>query len=137
MKRRFNYLPKTSLKHKNFQELVYPKDMDEEMVPLSNVLNSIPGCRTLYTCCGHSHEGWYVVLKFTSDVAHEEVRKAFEKNGAHDILDNSGAGHDDPIPEVEMTVYWNSLGLLPDSKRFKAYKSLCNDLVKLLPASHW
>ena len=31
----------------------YPNDMDKEMIPLCDELNSIPGISTQFCCCGH------------------------------------------------------------------------------------
>lgn len=38
--------------------LEYPKDVDEELIPLLDLINSVPGVRTIFSCCGHAKESF-------------------------------------------------------------------------------
>jgi tRNA(Phe) wybutosine-synthesizing methylase Tyw3 len=51
---------------KKIQKFNYPKDIDQELISLLDVINSIPGVRTLFSCCGHGKEEFYIVLAYTS-----------------------------------------------------------------------
>jgi hypothetical protein len=42
----------------------YDREMDKEAIPLCNALNSLPGIKTIESCCGHGNEPfriWFVV----------------------------------------------------------------------------
>jgi len=42
----------------------YPDDIDKELIPLLDSMNSIPGIRTLFSCCGHGRRDgeFYIYL---------------------------------------------------------------------------
>lgn len=45
-------------------KVILPDDVDKECVPLCNAINSIPGLRTISSCCGHGERPfsiWFVV----------------------------------------------------------------------------
>lgn len=38
------------------RKINYPSDIDKEMIPLLDALNSIRGVKTRFTCCGHGRK---------------------------------------------------------------------------------
>ena len=67
-------LTKSMLESKNFQRFSYPKDMDKEMIDFIDVLNNIPGCRTLYCCQGHGDGAWYFVANCCNMFPYKAIR---------------------------------------------------------------
>ena len=65
-KRSTDYWTTEESREKLIVSLEYPGDVDQELLPLLDLINSIPGVRTLFSCCGHGRESFYMVLAFTS-----------------------------------------------------------------------
>ena len=76
-------LTKSMLESKNFQRFSYPKDMDKEMIDFIDVLNNIPGCRTLYCCQGHGFGHWYFVANCCNMFPYKAIRSYFQEKQKH------------------------------------------------------
>lgn len=135
-----SYIPKTWLKNKIFQQFSYPKDMDEEMIPLMDVLNSIPGVRTMYSCCGHDYDNMmYFVINFTSDYARELVAyEVFDKSGDFVNIseDYEAIMFDCKVPELKVSFYVKPK-TRSKKERIRLYKKWIKALVEYLPRKHW
>ena len=156
-RRAIDYWSKKNASNKVIQRLEYPNDVDEELLPLLDILNSIPGVRTLFSCCGHSKEPFYIVIGFTSLEARHLITQMlqcfefFAKN-KYKLLDIE----DDHYPhatfkveefwcgrfskivkECEVGFYSEDLGLKSKVGRVKDYKRICNFLLTLVPDKHW
>ena len=142
-----NYVLKKWYKNKNHQKFVYPDDMDEELIPMMDVFNNIPGIRTVFSCCGHGGDGWYVIFNTTSSFVNKELLDFFKENGNCEKLlpnlkfetvdfGNIHAGCN-LVPETRIGVYCNELGSLPIEKRRSAYKKICEWFSKFTPRSTW
>ena len=58
----------------------YPLDMDKDMIPLCDALNSLPGVRTFFCCSGHGRGNkgeFYVMMGCSSVRSLKRVVKAF------------------------------------------------------------
>lgn len=54
---------------KNFKnDFLYDKDMDEEVIPLCNAMNSLNGIETFESCCGHSCDSFRIWFKVTDPI---------------------------------------------------------------------
>lgn len=127
-------LTRKHLERKNFQRFTYPKDMDEEMVDLMDVLNNVPGCRTLYCCCGHGSDSWYFVVACTSADSAHAISSWFEKNGCEVM---HGKMSFVKIPEHELSIYNKKMGTLPVKARKAEYLKMCEHFLDYVPRKHW
>ena len=58
----------------------YPSDMDKDMIPLCDALNSLPGVRTFFCCSGHGrgNEGeFYIFMGCSNMRSLKRVIRAF------------------------------------------------------------
>ena len=134
--------------------LEYPGDVDIELIPLLDLINSVPGVRTLFSCCGHGRESFYMVLAFTSAQARSLIENCLQglKNLDRKIADYQ----EDCFPHAKFTVedfytknvdslifensvgfYSNDLGMKKKAERIKDYKRICKFIMKLVPKKHW
>lgn len=141
-----NYVFKKWFKGKEHRKFKYPDDIDEELVPMLDVFNNIPGMRTEFCCCGHNQPGWYMVFKFTSDFMYDKTFKFFKGicNSECDLgLDfkviesisfvNIYGG----VPESEIAIYCDQLGMLPVKERAKKYSIICKYFSQFAIHSQW
>ena len=62
----------------------YPKDMDKEMIPVCNVLNSLPGIHTTYCCYGHGIPGeFYICFRCSNIKSLKKISKAFSHGNCY------------------------------------------------------
>ena len=60
----------------------YPPDMDKDMIPLCDALNSLPGVRTFFCCSGHGrgNEGeFYICMGCSNMRSLKRVIRAFSR----------------------------------------------------------
>ena len=64
-----------------YMKFEYPKDMDKEMIPLCDELNSIPGISTQFCCCGHGRQKneFYIWLFCTSIISLKVISTSFQR----------------------------------------------------------
>jgi hypothetical protein len=141
-------------KMKTIQKFKYPKDVDEELIPMLNIINSIPGVRTLFSCCGHGKNEFYLALAYTSCQTRSYIDNIFQRisfniKGFNDedtnnknickfrILDMYCLDNNDMIFENRVLYSSNELGLMNKKERLKEYKKICYFLMKLLPNEYW
>lgn len=56
----------------------YPKDMDNEMIPICNVLNTLPGIHTTFCCYGHGIPSeFYICFRCSNIKSLKKISKAF------------------------------------------------------------
>lgn len=56
----------------------YPSDIDDEMIPLLDRLNNLPGVSSQFCCCGHGGRGeFYILLHCTSIITMKMIYNAF------------------------------------------------------------
>ena len=130
------------LEYKNFQRFSYPKDMDKEMIDFMDVLNNIPGCRTMYSCQGHHQGGWYFVANCCNEISLACIRDYFEnkqKAGMPniEILEGRELGIISEIPELTIAVYDKSFDAQTLEKKKAAYADMCRHFLKYVPRRHW
>lgn len=134
---------------KLIQHFDYPKDIDQELVPLLDTINSIPGVRTLFSCSGHGREHFYLVCAFTS----LELASAFEdvfsdrhpntleavahQLPCHFVIDNLGNQGYCPHYENSIGYYSEELGLMSEEARKKVLDLLLDYFIKFVPNKHW
>ena len=156
VRRTTDYWTEEEGKSKLILSLEYPEDVDAELVPLLDLLNSIPGMRTLFSCCGHKRGPFYMVIAFTSLQAKSLVENYF-RGMKHVGWDLPGNGEDcilhskfdeiedfytkdflnTPIFENTVGFYSTELGMKGKAERVKDYKQICKFLMKLVPSKHW
>lgn len=132
------YVTKEMIGRKRFQRFTYPRDMDEEMVDLMDVINNIPGCRTAYSCQGHGYGGWYFTVFCSNETAVVNINQLFTRRGCEIIQGSSSSiitGSD--IPEHEMSIYDKQFDKQTASQKKKAYVEMCNFLIKFIPDETW
>ena len=139
---------------KLIQKFKYPKDVDKELIPMLNIINSIPGVRTVFSCCGHGKEDFYLVLAYTSCQTRSYIENIFQrtkitiKGFTDDIIDDVFCGkfrvHDlgnmennDMIFENYVGYYNESLGSVTKKERLQQYKKICKFLEKMVPNEYW
>ena len=129
------------LESKNFQRFSYPKDMDKEMIDFIDVLNNIPGCRTLYCCQGHGFGHWYFVANCCNMFPYNAIRSYFQEKQKHnskiEILEGCDSSLDDLFKELQITVYDKSFDKMTLAKKKIAYRKMCEHFLKLVPRKHW
>ena len=134
-------LTKKMLAGKNFQRFSYPKDMDKEMIDFMDVLNSIPGCRTLFCCQGHGHGSWYFVANCCNMFPYKAIRSYFQKEQKHnskiEILEGCDSSLDDLFRELQIAVYDESFDKMTLAKKKAAYKKMCEHFLEYVPRKHW
>ena len=153
-KRSSDYWTAEEARGKLIVSLEYPGDVDLELLPLLDLLNSVPGVRTMFSCCGHGRESFYMVLAFTSTQARSLIENGLQglKWIDHKIADCK----EDCFPHAKFTVedfytknvdsvifensvgyYSDELGMKKKAERVKDYKRMCKFLMKLVPRKHW
>ena len=129
------------LESKNFQRFSYPKDMDKEMIDFIDVLNNIPGCRTLYCCQGHGDGAWYFVANCCNMFPYKAIRSYFQEKQKHnskiEILEGYDSNLDNLFKELQITVYDKSFDKMTLAKKKIAYRKMCEHFLKLVPRKHW
>ena len=153
-KRSTDYWTAEESREKLIVSLEYPGDVDQELLPLLDLINSVPGVRTMFSCCGHSRESFYMVLAFTSAQARSLIENCFH---AIKHLDPKIADYqEDCFPHARFTIedfytknanslifensvgfYSNDLGMKKKAERIKDYKRICKFIMKLVPKKHW
>ena len=153
-KRTTDYWTAEEARGKLIVSLEYPGDVDLELLPLLDLLNSVPGVGTLFSCCGHGRKSFYISLAFTSSQARSLV-----ENGLQAIkhIDCKIADYqEDCFPHARFTVedfytknlnsiifencvgfYSQELGMKKKAERIKDYKRMCKFIMKLVPEKHW
>ena len=137
-------------KGKLIVSLEYPGDVDKELVPLLDLLNSVPGIRTLFSCCGHSKESFYMVLAFTSIQARSLLENMVATRKYLGFVDEDCCPHarftiedfndnmlDSIVFENHVGFYSTDLGMKKKTERIKDYKRMCKFIMKLVPRKHW
>ena len=153
-KRTTDYWTAEEARGKLIVSLEYPGDVDIELIPLLDLINSVPGVRTLFSCCGHGRESFYMVLAFTSAQARSLIENCLQglKNLDRKIADYQ----EDCFPHAKFTVedfytknvdslifensvgfYSNDLGMKKKAERIKDYNRICKFIMKLVPKKHW
>ena len=141
---------------KKIQKFKYPKDVDQELISLLDVINSIPGVRTLFSCCGHRKEEFYIVLAYTSLQTRSLIENIFLKNTQYiknfnddltykDVFIGKFKSHDFYNAPIDNNIifencvgYYNTeLGLATKKERVKNYKKIIKILTRLVPNEHW
>ena len=129
------------LESKNFQRFSYPKDMDKEMIDFIDVLNNIPGCRTLYCCQGHGFGHWYFVANCCNMFPYKAIRSYFQEKQKHnskiEILEGCDSNLDNLFKELQIAVYDKSFDKMTLAKKKIAYKKMCEHFLKYVPRKHW
>ena len=129
------------LESKNFQRFSYPKDMDKEMIDFIDVLNNIPGCRTLYCCQGHGFGHWYFVANCCNMFPYKAIRSYFQEKQKHnskiEIIEGCDSSLDDLFKEFQITVYDKSFDKMTLAKKKAAYKKMCEYFLEYVPRKHW
>jgi len=61
----------------------YPEDMDRDMIPLCNAINSLRGARTFFCCSGHGRgkDEFYILLGTRNMKTLRRIVKAFDMYG--------------------------------------------------------
>ena len=134
-------LTKSMLESKNFQRFSYPKDMDKEMIDFIDVLNNIPGCRTLYCCQGHGFGHWYFVANCCNMFPYKAIRSYFQEKQKHnskiEIIEGCDSSLDDLFKELQIAVYDKSFDKMTLAKKKIAYRKMCEHFLKYVPRKHW
>ena len=134
-------LTKKMLAGKNFQRFSYPKDIDKEMIDFMDVLNSIPGCRTLFCCQGHGRGAWYFVANCCNMFPYKAIRSYFQEKQKHnskiEILEGCDSSLDDLFRELQIAVYDESFDKMTLTKKKSAYKKMCEYFLEYVPRKHW
>ena len=139
---------------KTIQKFKYPKDVDKELIPMLNIINSIPGVRTTNSCCGHGKYNFYLTLAYTSCQTRSFIDNLFQRNcwdikGFTDkladddiicqfkIVDFYSSDTDNMIFENYVSYYNEKLGLMNKKERLNEYKKICYFLMMLIPNNDW
>ena len=129
------------LESKNFQRFSYPKDMDKEMIDFMDVLNNIPGCRTLYCCQGHGFGHWYFVANCCNMFPYKAIRSYFQEKQKHnskiEILEGCDSNLDNLFKELQIAVYDKSFDKMTLAKKKIAYRKMCEHFLEYVPRKHW
>ena len=129
------------LESKNFQRFSYPKDMDKEMIDFMDVLNNIPGCRTLYCCQGHGFGHWYFVANCCNMFPYKAIRSYFQEKQKHnskiEIIEGCDSNLDNLFKELQISVYDKSFDKMTLAKKKAAYKKMCEHFLEYVPRKHW
>lgn len=153
-KRTTDYWTVEQARGKLILSLEYPGDVDIELIPLLDLINSVPGVRTLFSCCGHGRESFYMVLAFTSTQARSLVENCFQHSkhisrkiadpnedcfplAKFEIEDFHTKDSDSIVFENAVGFYSNELGTKKKPERIKDYKRICRFIMKLVPRKHW
>jgi len=148
------YWTKAQANRKCIVSLEYPKDVDKELIPLLDLINSVPGVRTIFSCCGHAKESFYMVLAFTSLQTRSLFENMVSRNKYIDKNITTSFADEDCCPHARFTVetfgktacailenqvgfYSTDLGLKKKAERIKDYKRMCKYIMKLVPYNHW
>lgn len=156
-----------SMKRKpDVQSFRYPKDIDSELVPLLNTINSVPGLRTMFCCSGHGRESFYVMIaccnkeiaKYVFDIFNLPYPKndrftprpsrILPKNGDIVSRDNKFMVIlDDPVisrnrgfcpqEKISMSIYSDWLGMMKAKDRKIELANLRKQFLGLVPLTHW
>lgn len=125
------------VKKRIIHHLSYPKDVDRMLIPLLDTLNSIPGCRTLYSCDGHGREMFYITMGICSEHIFENVSRIFKEN-TPELEIEDGIGPDGLLDyERHLGIYSWRVGSSPYWKRKRFVKKMTNILNELVPYNLW
>lgn len=125
------------MKEKIIHRLRYPKDVDRMLTPLLDTINSIPGCRTLYSCDGHGKEAFYITMGICSSKVYKKIVGAFKENTPELEIDE-GPGPDGLLDyELNLGVYSWFVGSLPYWKRKRFIERMTKALTELVPYNLW
>lgn len=148
-----NYVLKKWYKHANHRKFTYPDDVDEELIPMMDVFNNLPGVRTVMSCCGHGSKNWYMTFVCTSDFMVNVLLNYFDKcipidesnewekrtraTAKYNLTYDPKASEHNAIPEQMVMVSSDELGRLPEAKRHKEYKRICEFFAAFMPYNEW
>ena len=148
-----NYVLKKWYKHANHRKFTYPDDVDEELLPMLDVFNNLPGVRTAMSCCGHGKGNWYMTFLCTSDFMVNVILNYFSKSVPIDENDewqkrvqttlefdldyDEKASEYNSIPEKMIIVSSNELGKMSESGRCREYKKICEFFSHFMPYNEW
>ena len=150
-----NYISKKWFKNRDHRKFKYPDDVDAELVQMLDVFNNIPGVRTMYSCCGHGDQQWYMSFNCTSDyminvllnyfgdsidvsddehltklkMGHLKFELEYEEEAADNICNY--------VPEKKVTVRSDLLGRMNEQSRKREYKKICEFFSNFAPLGHW
>jgi hypothetical protein len=111
--------------------------VDKMLVPLLDTLNSIPGCRTLYSCDGHGKESFYITMGICSEQVFEKVAKIFKENTPEFEIDD-GIGPDGLLDyERHLGIYSWGVGSSPYWKRRRFIEKMTKIFKGLVPYNLW
>lgn len=134
------YLTKKMIAGKHFQRFNYPNDIDEEMIDLMDVLNNIPGCRTMYSCQGHGHGQWYFVVYCCNGQVEFEIEDYFGMKRHLEVRSGSMASptiNGCKIKERSVAVYDRQFDKQTSAEKKKAYSEMCMHLLQFVPREFW
>jgi hypothetical protein len=147
-----NYVLKKWYKHSNHRKFEYPDDVDEELVPMLDVFNNLPGVRTIYCCCGHGDSQWYMVFRcashFMANVIMNYFTKYVKPNEDEDWLKGVQTKFDyeveyednvkyNTIPEEKVVVRSDALGNSKENERKAEYARICEFFASFMPMYEW
>lgn len=119
----------------------YPSDIDKIMIPLLDAINSIPGCRTLYSCSGHGLEPFYVCIGVCNLILLDTLVDWFTINmdKSTEITTNY---KDSPYGllsyEKNLGIYSMKIGQLPEKKQISIINKLTKKIIdEFVPFSTW
>ena len=150
----------------DLQRFKYPKDIDTELVPLLDTINSVPGLRTMFCCSGHGKEPFYMMIACCNKEIAKHVFDIFNlpypKNGRFtprptrtlpkdgDILSRDNkftAVLDDPVTnlhrgfcpqeKISISIYSSWLGCMKARERKKELAKLQKTFLGFVPRMHW
>jgi len=111
----------------------YPADVDQRMIPLLDVLNSIPGCRTLRSREGNGADPFYVSLAICSRFFAYKFKLWLKKTIPDVEFDSKDAPNGLLDYELFMRVSSREIGMLPDEKRLEMIGKLTSGLMDFVP----
>ena len=129
---------KDVMKKRIIHHLEYPSDVDKELIPLLDVLNSIPGVRTRYSCCGHGNDEFYLLLAVSCERAARMVIEKFEKFGF--FVDYNGIRWENPYMapyECDLRVGSWEVGRKKARERKSFILKIRSSIEELVPRNGW
>jgi len=119
-----------------------------------DVINSVPGVRTVFSCCGHGQTTWYFTLAFTSKFMFD-IASEFFKNGRcvlndglgmiecfdlafkYRVYDNDSFLLTSSVPELKLAVHCDEFDQKREPERANEYKRICSLFAKFLVKRYW
>ena len=126
------------MKKRLIHHLDYPEDVDKELIPLLDTINSIPGVRTRYSCCGHGNMEFYLMLSVSCDEAANALSIKFSKMGISVEYDGIHFNNPYTAPyECDFRVGSWKIGTSSPAKRKRIFGNMVKSLNELVPKNDW